>query len=384
MNRIMLFCLLIFIGAYSAFAQITIDRNDFVNLGDEIPRIYYSFVDETESVFVDSVINDPLVFDDFVFETVIIDTLEYFDPSETDVEGYYTEATCSHFDREERVMHLQITDNIVNLVGVQGQLPFGGGLMNLIFTDTLIMANFPAEFEDVHSDIGSGFDNQHISLFESIIPADTYSTLVAIYDTVRFLNDLNLNTEFDEFGEMQYIGDSNLNGTFDFLRENRVTISSFDILLRNKFSGSYTSLSDIPGISEQLPMDLPMVDTTFAYLYWTKDLKYPLAEIELNIAYDSVYNATFRYAYLSSVGTNNIAMHNVYPNPSSDFINVVFADYKDCEFIIYSIDGREVKHLNLSTVQTKISINDLKSGNYIYHIRDKANISIAGGKFIKK
>lgn len=382
MKRFSILCLLTAMG-YFAIAQITITRADFVEVEDEIPRIFYSFDQDTESIFVDSIINDSVVFDDLVFPNANIDTLRYFPPAETDPEGLYAGATCSYINRDNYVMHLGISNEAVKMVGIQGQLPMTGDPMNLIFTDTLVMGNYPLTFDTNHADMGSASEKQHISVFESIIPEDYYETVSNFYDTVMFIMDLDLKVNYDEFGEMKYIGDSNLNGIYPYLRENRKLITRTDVQMRSKLSGTYTPLADIPGIGDQLPMELPMLDTTLTYMYWTNDMKSPLAEIELNAAHDSVYSVTFRYAYLSNVNSYDFVKHSVYPNPTTDYLNIGIVEYNDCSLVIYSIEGKIVKEFELLSEETKLNVIDLQSGNYIYHIINSKNISIAGGKFIK-
>jgi len=374
----------VMLTALFSYCQISIVRSDVFDLGDEIPRIYYTFEQEGESYHVDSIIDDPVVFDDFVFPFVDIDTLIYQDPSESDLNGLYEDATCSYMTRDGFVMHLEISDDVIKLVGIQGGLPMTGDPMNLVFADTLILGNYPFNFEDVHSDIGTAFEKQHISAFESIIPAEYYGLVTLTYDTVLFVMDLNVNVNYDQFGDMQYIGDSNLNGTYSYLREKSQLVQRTDVMLRSRSSGDYTPLADIPGIGDQLPMELPILDTTCTYKYWTKDMKSPLAEIELNTAYDKVYSATFRYAYLSSVPEFTKLNHNVYPNPVSDVLNVSVDDFNGGAIEIFSIDGSKVVESVLISKNSVLDLQMLKSGNYIYRISDSNALPVAGGKFIKK
>lgn len=383
MKKILLSGLLISLASF-LYCQISIVRSDVFDLGDEFPRIYYAFEMEGDSYHIDSAINEQLVFDDLDFPHVEIDTLEYMSPSETDTEGLYEDATCSFMTRDGFIMHMLITDESMKLIGFQGQLPMTGDPMNLIFVDTLIMGYFPSEFEDTHQDIGSAFENQHISVFESIIPSEYYSTVTALYDTVRFLMNLKIIADHDEFGSLQCVGDSNLNGTFQYLRENRQLINVFDIQLRSKFSGSYTSLSDVPGIGDQLPMDLPIYDTTTSYSYWTKDNINPLVEIEMNTNRDSVYNVTYRYAYLSNTPGFEVLTHQVFPNPTTNYIEVYIPDFENQIFEIYSIDGKKIKDFVLFSQSSKINLEDLPAGNYIYKITNESKQAVAGGKFVKQ
>ena len=55
----------------------------------------------------------------------------------------------------------------------------------------------------------------------------------------------------------------------------------------------------------------------------------------------------------------------VFPNPTSDFINIP-SEYLNNEFKMYSILGKIVKEGKISSTQIKIS--DLSSGNYVLKI----------------
>ncbi|MDD2635148.1 MAG: T9SS type A sorting domain-containing protein [Bacteroidales bacterium] len=383
MKRILLSGLFICLVSY-LYCQISIERSDVFNVDDEFPRIYYSFEIEGNAYHIDSVLTDPVVFDDLDFPYVEIDTLVYMSPSETDPDGIYQAATCSYITRDGFVMHLLITDEQMKLVGVQGQLPMVGDPMNLVFTDSLIMREFPVVYESSHQDIGVGFENQHISVFESIIPSEYYGIFANMYDTVKFKMDLKIQTEYDEFGSMQCVGDSNLNGTFQYLRENSQLVNVFDIQLRSKTSGDYTSIGDIELIASQLPMEIPMIDTTSSYLYWTKDNKNPLVEIEMNTERDSVYNVTYRYAFLSKSPSVEMKKHSAFPVPANDYFTLNIPDFNNETLEIYSVGGKAIRKIQISSESTKIDISNFSSGTYIYRILDKSNKIVAGGKFVKQ
>ncbi len=381
MKKLLLSGLLICLASL-LYCQISIDRLDVFDLGDEFPRIYYSFEVDGASCHIDSVLSNPVVFDDLYFPFVEIDTLVYMSPSETDADGIYGDATCSFVTRDGYVMHFLITEEQMKLVGVQGQMPMTGDPMNLIFTDTLIMSNFPSTFETYHQDTGIGLEKQHISVFENMI-GEYYGLVSMMYDTVRFKMDIKLQSVYDEYGSMQCVGDSNLNGTFQYLRENRQMINVIDVQLRSKTSGVYTSIGDIEFIASQLPMELPMIDTISSYSYWTKGNNNPLVEIEMNTKRDSVYNVTYRYAFLSSSLNFEMIKHSVFPNPADNYFTLNIPEFNSQKFEIYSIEGKKIKQIRLSSQSSNIDITDISNGTYIYKILDKNNKSIAGGKFVK-
>jgi len=383
MKKCLLLCVLAISGV-SLIAQISLLRSDFVDVNDSIPRIYYAFEDDLSSIHRDSIMPVDTIFDDpSEFPVVLLDTLRYFPSSETDIEGLFSEASFAFNTRDEFIMHLKVSDVSVELIGMQGILPFTGDLMNLEFVDNLLMAEFPGDYNDVIVDQGVAFDKQPISMFESIIPTETYAQLSMAFDTVRFFMDAKINTTFDEYGDIQFVGDSNQNGTFQYLRENRKMMTSFDVQLRNKFFGSYTSIGDIEAIASMLPMAIPMIDTAYTHSYWATGWKSPLLEIEYNTAYDSIYNMTFRYAFLSYVNTAISSNLKVYPNPTTEFVNFVFENSNDYSLFVFSADGRLVSAVKFDSDNLELDVRNFKTGTYIYQIFDKNKIPVAGGKFLK-
>lgn len=366
------------------YSQISIVRSDFVDVNDTIPRIYYAFEVDNQSIHRDSVMPSEMIFDDQTeFPLVILDSLIYFPSAQTDHDGIFEGSTCAFMTRDGFIMHLQIDELGVNLVGMQSELPFVGGVTNLVFVDTLKMSEFPCDYQDVMVDQGAAMEKMHISVFEELA-GENYATLAMLYDTVRFYMDMEINSNFDEHSEIQFVGDSNQNGTFDYLRENRKMITAFDIQLRSKFSGSYTSLGAIPGISDQIGIDLPIRDTSCSHQYWVKDWKSPLLEIEYNTAYDSIYSMTFRYAYLSYVNIEFQSKLKVFPNPSSESINFYLEDVRECTLFVFSTDGRLIHQQVITSESANIELSNWESGVYIYQIFDKNKTPLAGGKFIKQ
>lgn len=60
----------------------------------------------------------------------------------------------------------------------------------------------------------------------------------------------------------------------------------------------------------------------------------------------------------------------LFPNPSTDWIQVQFPDNKSRELIIYSADGRKIKHLWFSVATAEIFVGDLAKGLYIVKVQD--------------
>lgn len=78
------------------------------------------------------------------------------------------------------------------------------------------------------------------------------------------------------------------------------------------------------------------------------------------------------------LGINNYPSFGVltYPNPSSDFFNIV-SDVPIDKIIVYTIEGRTIKNLNPRTAKVSVNIEDLTAGTYIFEIT-------AGNQIMKK
>ena len=89
------------------------------------------------------------------------------------------------------------------------------------------------------------------------------------------------------------------------------------------------------------------------------------------------------YIYITGMAANNEhdeISYQLYPNPSSNKINIKAEIPLNNEFIIYDQQGREIIKGLLSGTYTEVSLENLASGTYMVHIDGSVNPSI----FIKK
>jgi hemin uptake protein HemP len=73
---------------------------------------------------------------------------------------------------------------------------------------------------------------------------------------------------------------------------------------------------------------------------------------------------------------------HLYPNPSSDVLNIKFKEAEDYQMTIIDINGRIIKSQNLSKQHEKINISEFTDGLYYLRINTKTGNSISR-KFIK-
>ena len=83
----------------------------------------------------------------------------------------------------------------------------------------------------------------------------------------------------------------------------------------------------------------------------------------------------------ASVIDNSLTKVSLYPNPTSNRLNISAADtIKNAE--IYNLLGKRVMSLNINNTSESIDVSNLASG--IYLIKYEVNNAVGTSKFIKK
>ncbi len=375
----LLFSSLCLLSTLFAFSQISIVRSDVFEANDTIPEIYYGFENDNDCVATQEVMPENLVFgSQSAFPLIMLDSAIYYQPSEIDPNGVFEAANCAYLTKEEFMMFLKIDEAKVELIGLQAQMPMSETeTIDIKFDETVALYNFPCEMGNTNDAIGTTMDKRPLSDFQEAL-GDNYNLVSYMYDTVRFIVQIAVNSAFDEFGTIKFIGDSIKNGEYEYLREDLMMAYYVDVHLRQKSNGNYVSIGTL-GYT-----DMPKSDTTYSHNYWTKDNKKPILTIAYNFDKSSIHSMTFRYEYTSFVNTDIVANLNVYPNPTSKYINFSIDNCEDYELYIFSTDGRLINRSALESNNTLIDISNYRSGVYLYQILGKNNTLIAGGKFVKE
>lgn len=250
-------------------AQISIERADAYQAGDEIPTIVMQS-NETDGVEFSLVIEDNIFTGNLDWVNEFVDTVRYLNPEDIDPEQFFEDADFYFLTEEGFAMFVNSEDDFVEIIGIKAYMPFMEGPVDMIFSDRLVLMQFPSEYQDTHSDTGLADNRQHISEYQPFIEMAgiDYEQLAENFDSVQIEMRYTLNTEFDEFGNLTFTGDYNINGNYEYLREKSRMITRIDILLRSKM-GFWLSIGNIPGLD--LPIEIPMIDTVHNLNYWTKE-----------------------------------------------------------------------------------------------------------------
>lgn len=384
MKKIVAFFVLL-MGVLCVYSQISLNRTDFFEVGNEIPQIKYYSNSEVGVPF-STLFGEELIFDDLDWTNFTIDTLRFFNPQETDPENVFAEANCSQITEDGFVLHYSITESSIVLVGVQAQQPMTGDIMNMLMEQNVEVYSFPIALNDNNDANAISAFKEHISVYESILPPDYYGYLTALFDSVKFEIKLSFISEFDEFGSMEMKGLNNLQGTFDYLREKRTDVTYVNVYLRNKFSGSYTPVGDVVG--DQLPVELPMIDSAFTYSYWTKGHNYPLVELIMTNDFQNVKQANYRHAENEEeIGNSELfssVKHSVFPNPVTEMAVIKFDNLAGGNVYIFSQTGKLIEQLSFEGNSTTINTASFAVGMYFYQLIDRNGQIIGKGKFIKQ
>ena len=87
----------------------------------------------------------------------------------------------------------------------------------------------------------------------------------------------------------------------------------------------------------------------------------------------------YRYYPLLPVGIDEeVSTIKLYPNPTSDYINIILSHDKQYEYQLVDLRGREI----LRTSSSSILVDDLKEGTYILNVFDNNDIHITTEKVI--
>jgi len=75
---------------------------------------------------------------------------------------------------------------------------------------------------------------------------------------------------------------------------------------------------------------------------------------------------------------------NLFPNPSSDFLNITLAEQMDATVFIYDLTGRTMLVRNLNTMNSLVDLGVLPAGNYLVKIQENGTGRFTTKTIVKK
>lgn len=74
---------------------------------------------------------------------------------------------------------------------------------------------------------------------------------------------------------------------------------------------------------------------------------------------------------------------NIYPNPTSDALNLSIEKYENLSFQIYDMEGKLLKKSNLISPLTNVNLSDYPKGTYLFTLTQSDKKKIKTYKIIK-
>lgn len=391
----------------TAFAQVTVTSSNYYGTGNTVRDTYVVANDLTDSVATTSIVNNPFVLDNSLrslFEAYnMIDTAFYDEPR---TEGEFTDETFSFADDNGMRMHIKVTDEKAVCLGISGALAQMGlnDDMEVKFDDPMDVIEFPAVLNCEKTGTAHGSYIKHISELQNTFNAIQggsmiYGFVAAEYDSVSVDIQITYRSTFDEAGNLTLSGDMMQHGEYEYLRENRQYTYITNMYL-HRIGGDFQNINECTltndlfamyfgtatinlgeALATMMGISFPISSTTTTLNYWTANDNYPILEMITNANASGVKKLAVRYGENEVCVESQKISANIYPNPTSDFLNIEMEEMGEATLRIYSVNGSLVKEDVLSGSHNSINVNALGNGNYFYTIScgDKE----ISGKFAK-
>ncbi len=369
-----------------AFAQVTITSSNYYQPGSMARDIYTVENDATDSVPTVNILTTPLTFGNSLESQFsaynMVDSVYYNEPA---TEGEFTEETCSFADENGMRMHLKVTNEKAVCLGVSGALAQLGLTDNLEvpFEDEMDVITFPAQLNSHTNSTAHGLYLEHISALQNAFNnfgssgQMIYQFVAADYDSIMIDIDITYNSIFDETGTLTLAGSRMLQGEYEYLREKRYYSYITNMFMRNRTSGEFQNINDCTvygmNVGETLQgyygMQFPITSATTTLNYWISNDNYPIVEITTNSNLTYTKHIAIRYEDHTSLCSElEIANIEIFPNPTTDILNIAIEDMENGIMNIYSTNGALVKEVQLNGSHNSINVTDLHNGCYFIRI----------------
>ena len=331
-----LFLSLIVAFAYNVNAQITISSMNLV-VGDSI----FQATDTTFKTELIAAGGADLSWDFSGLLEHNRDTIAPIDPTETDHADGFTNSNLA-FGTPEMAGYMQNNTNEYVNLGF-------GGYVEQIDADVLMVYSDPDSIIDFPMNYGDSRD------------VDAYGTtnLTVQGNDVRLSQSIFRTQEIDAWGKV-----TTPKGTFDVIRVNEYLIQIDSVFVIIYGTESYQE-------------DYSSFDTSYNYTFYTTEAshnfnKYPLLEVQYDNDADTIIQSkwlTYEENAENVTELFNSEAISVYPNPSSDIVNIV-TNEKISSVNIYNTEGKIVK----TSSKNQIQVSDLPASIYFIEVKTKHNL----------
>jgi len=376
--------IIVFLCAFSlmSVAQVTFDTEHYPNNGDIFPFISYFTNPGDDTVFVNDFGHDAMIFNDIeMFSDYIVDTIYYHNPEDFDANGDFPNATHMMLDGNQKIF-IAKNDNHAQAVGFSGDM-FDMGMEFPITADNpLTLMEFPTSDATSFDSETDGDYAMPTQALQTILPPDYYETFAENFDSVKIVINIEETHNVLESQSVNISLGSANNEDLVCLKEFVENYRMIDIYVRIILTGTWMPLADIPGIGDQLPMELPMMDTTYTLNWWTPQYKMPLVQAETNQDHSIITNLKFHYNGENSIQPLSLESIDVYPNPATKLVKLSDLPNSGAKLIVINSQGKVEKQFSLYRKNITFACDQFARGWYMLQVLDQNDKPIAQQKLI--
>jgi len=382
MKKFSLIISILCLFSFMTNAQVSFDAEHYPQTEDAFPFISYFTNPGDDSVFVSDFGVDNMTFNDVtMFGDYLVDTIAFFNPEDYDLNGDFPNATHMMIDGNQKIFIVK-TDDHAQAIGFSGDM-FDMGMEFPIPADNpLTLMEFPTTIETSFESETDGEYAMPTQALQTFLPPDDYDTFAENFDSLKIIINIE---EVHDVLETQSVninlGSAN-NENLSCLKEFVENYRMIDIYVHSISFGIWAPLSSVPGISDQLPMDLPMLDTTYTLNWWTPQYKMPLVQAETNQDHTIVTNLKFHYNGENSVQQLSLKSIEVHPNPATHQVNLTELPKSGASLIVINNQGKVEKRFSLTGKFITFACDQLASGWYMLQVLDQNGKPIAQQKLI--
>lgn len=349
-------------------AQITIEQNDFPMAGETLLNGRDTLVSSSISVGSGGASQ---TWDFSALQVYTLDTLDFADPMNV-VNGDSFPNAFLALSQFGGYGFVEQNGNDVEIVGFSGSFMGFGSDLVVKFDDPQKIISIPANYQDAFVDT-SVLDvtiSNNPPVFEVPIPGVTV-------DSVRLKRTAITDSEIDGWGTV-----NGHKGSYDCLRQASEEYSEDSIWIyipNPSILGQGWVFPSFPGFFEN-----PRITDQVRYNYITKELGYNYVSVVTDNQGEILY-ATFETVQDSCcVGVGEYSLSDyakVYPNPAVNEITVVTGLNEIANFELFDLTGKMVMNRTVGAT-TKISIDGLDKGIYLYRLSTEEGTLVKSGKLI--
>ncbi|MEA1874218.1 MAG: T9SS type A sorting domain-containing protein [Bacteroidota bacterium] len=363
-------------------AQVNFNAENYPQIGDMFPMISYFTNPGDDTVYVDDFGTDAMTFNDIsMFNDYIIDTIYFHNPEDYDTNGDFPNATHMMLDGNKKIF-IAKNDNHAQAIGFSGDMFDMGMEFPIPVDNPLTLMEFPTTD---HTSFNSETDGEYAmptQALQTVLPPDTYESFAENFDSVKIVISIE---EIHNVLETQTvnadIGSAN-NENLTCLKEFVENYQMIDIDVHVISLNIWMPLADVPGVGDQLPMDLPMLDTTYTLNWWTPEYNTPLVQAETNQNHTIITNLKFHYNGENSIKPLGLESIEVYPNPATNLVKLSDLPNSGTSLIIINTQGKIEKRFSLNGNNITFACDQFAHGWYMLQILDQNEKPIAQQKLI--